>query len=49
MEERMSGVRGVFDYAGCFSEAVGSADGVARGAERPFLHCGDSMVTCSKL
>ena len=28
MEERMSGVRGVLNYAGCFSEAVGSVDGV---------------------
>ena len=24
----MSGVRGVLDYAGCFSEAAGSVDGV---------------------
>ena len=26
VEERMSGVRGVFNYAGCFSEAAGSGD-----------------------
>ena len=25
----MSGVRGVLDYAGCFSEAVGSVGGVS--------------------
>ena len=28
MEERLFGVRGVLDYAGCFSEAVGNVDGV---------------------
>ena len=28
VEERMSGVRGVLNYAGCFSEAVGSVDRV---------------------
>ena len=28
MEERMSGVRGVLDYAGCFAEAAGSVDKV---------------------
>ena len=28
VEERMSGVRGVLDYAGCFSEAAGSVDSV---------------------
>ena len=26
VEERMSGVHGVLDYAGCFSEAMGSVD-----------------------
>ena len=26
----MSGVHGVLDYAGCFSEAAGSVDGVNR-------------------
>ena len=26
VEERMSGVRGILDYAGCFSEAAGSID-----------------------
>ena len=28
VEKRMSGVRGVLNYAGCFSEAVGSIDSV---------------------
>ena len=28
MEERISGVRGVLNYAGCFAEAVGSVDRV---------------------
>ena len=28
VEERMSGVRGVLNYAGCFSEAAGSVDRV---------------------
>ena len=28
MKERMSGVRGVLNYAGCFSEAAGSVDRV---------------------
>ena len=28
VEERMSGVYGVLDYAGCFSEAAGSVDRV---------------------
>ena len=28
VEESMSGVRGVLDYAGCFSEAAGSVDRV---------------------
>ena len=28
VEERMSGVCGVLDYAGCFSEAAESVDGV---------------------
>ena len=28
MEERMSGVCGVLDYAGCFSEAAGNVDRV---------------------
>ena len=28
MEERVSRVRGVLDYAGFFSEAAGSVDGV---------------------
>ena len=28
VEERMSGVRGVLDFAGCFAEAAGSVDGV---------------------
>ena len=28
MEERMSGVRGVLNYAGCFSKAAGSVDRV---------------------
>ena len=28
VEERMSGVCGFLDYAGCFSEAAGSVDGV---------------------
>ena len=29
VEERMSGVRGVLNYAGCFSEAAGSIDNVS--------------------
>ena len=28
VEERMSGVRGLLDYVGCFSEAAGSVDRV---------------------
>ena len=28
MEERLSGVRGVLNYAGCFAEAAGSVDRV---------------------
>jgi len=28
VEEGMSGVRGIIDYAGCFSEAAGSVDSV---------------------
>ena len=28
VEERMSGVRGVLNYAGCFAEAAGSVDRV---------------------
>ena len=28
VEERMSGVRGVLNYAGCFAEAAGSVDGI---------------------
>ena len=29
MEERMSGVRGVLNYAGCFAEAAGSVDRIS--------------------
>ena len=28
VEERMSGVHGVFNYAGCFSDAAGNVDSV---------------------
>ena len=28
MEESISGMRGVLDYAGCFSKAAGSVDSV---------------------
>ena len=28
MKDSMSGVRGILDYAGCFSEAAGSEDRV---------------------
>ena len=29
MKERMSGLRWVLNYAGCFSEAVGSVDSIS--------------------
>ena len=38
MEERMSGVRGGLNYAGCFAEAAGSVDRV-NGWEAGFYLC----------